>query len=64
MEVVTAQPPDNVPEGLLKANKLAKIPTFEGADGYTLHECIAIAVYGTSARFSVAVHSHPPYFRG
>ncbi|KAB2571425.1 Translation elongation factor [Lasiodiplodia theobromae] len=48
IEVVTATPPDNVPEGLRKANALAKIPTFEGADGYTLHECIAIAVYVTS----------------
>ncbi|OJD30753.1 elongation factor 1-gamma [Diplodia corticola] len=48
IEVVTAQPPESIPEGLLKANKLGKIPTFEGADGYTLHECIAIAVYVTS----------------
>ena len=29
----------------LKLNKLGKVPTFEGADGFVLTECIAIAVY-------------------
>jgi hypothetical protein len=29
----------------LKLNKLGKVPTFEGADGFVLSECIAIAVY-------------------
>ncbi|KAL2162789.1 hypothetical protein VTH06DRAFT_6625 [Thermothelomyces fergusii] len=32
----------------LKANALHKIPTFVGADGFVLTECIAIAVYVTS----------------
>lgn len=32
----------------LKYNKLAKVPTFVGADGYVLTECIAIAIYVTS----------------
>lgn len=32
----------------LKYNKLGKVPTFVGADGYVLSECIAIAIYGTS----------------
>jgi len=31
----------------LKANPLSKVPTFVGADGYVLSECIAIAIYGT-----------------
>jgi elongation factor 1-gamma len=31
----------------LKYNKLSKVPTFVGADGYVLSECIAIAIYGT-----------------
>ena len=31
----------------LKLNKLGKIPSFVGADGYELTECIAIAIYGT-----------------
>jgi glutathione S-transferase len=29
----------------LKLNKLGKVPTFVGADGYTLHEAVAIAIY-------------------
>lgn len=29
----------------LKINSLGKIPTFVGADGYTLTESLAIAVY-------------------
>jgi len=32
----------------LKYNKLSKVPTFVGADGYVLSECIAIAIYVTS----------------
>lgn len=28
-----------------KLNKLGRIPTFEGSDGYILSECIAIAIY-------------------
>lgn len=44
VEVDTTAPP---PE-LSAANPLAKVPTFVGADGYTLSECIAIAIYITS----------------
>ena len=29
-----------------RLNKLGKIPTFEGSDGYVLSEAIAIAIYG------------------
>lgn len=32
----------------LKLNKLGKVPTFEGADGFVLSEAIAIAVYRES----------------
>ncbi|GAO17042.1 hypothetical protein UVI_02021840 [Ustilaginoidea virens] len=32
----------------LKANGLGKIPTFVGEDGFTLSECIAVAIYVTS----------------
>lgn len=32
----------------LKVNPLSKVPTFAGADGYTLTECMAIAIYITS----------------
>ena len=31
-----------------KLNKLGKVPTFEGSDGYILTECIAIAIYSMS----------------
>jgi len=34
----------------LKYNPLSKVPTFVGADGYVLSECIAIAVYGTCSK--------------
>ena len=39
------EPAKGVSTEYLKLNKLGKIPTFEGADGYVLSECIAIAVY-------------------
>ena len=29
----------------LKINKLGRVPSFVGADGYELTECIAIAIY-------------------
>ncbi|PSS02452.1 hypothetical protein BD289DRAFT_449745 [Coniella lustricola] len=32
----------------LKLNKLGKVPTFQGEDGYTLYESMAIAIYITS----------------
>lgn len=35
-------------EEYVKYNPLSKVPTFVGADGYVLSECIAIAVYITS----------------
>ncbi|CCC10092.1 hypothetical protein SMACR_02671 [Sordaria macrospora] len=35
-------------EDYKKVNPLAKVPTFVGADGYTLYECIAIAIYVAS----------------
>jgi elongation factor 1-gamma len=33
----------------LAYNKLGKVPTFVGADGYVLTECIAIAIYSRSS---------------
>ncbi|KAK3359774.1 hypothetical protein B0T25DRAFT_564756 [Lasiosphaeria hispida] len=38
----------NPTEEYLTYNPLSKVPTFVGADGYVLSECIAIAVYVTS----------------
>jgi elongation factor 1-gamma len=47
LEVVNTDPSTAGSE-YLKYNKLGKVPTFVGADGYVLHECIAIAIYVTS----------------
>ncbi|KAK5630693.1 hypothetical protein RRF57_006408 [Xylaria bambusicola] len=44
VEVDPAKPSDE----LLKANKLGKVPTFIGSDGYVLSETIAINIYITS----------------
>ncbi|KAG9233723.1 putative elongation factor 1-gamma 2 [Amylocarpus encephaloides] len=48
IEVVEIEPAKGVSADYLKINKLGKVPTFVGADGYTLHESIAIAIYITS----------------
>lgn len=42
----------------LKLNKLGKVPSFVGADGYELTESIAIAIYGTP--FPPLKHSSQP----
>jgi elongation factor 1-gamma len=55
LEWVETVPSDGVTTEYLKLNKLGKVPTFEGADGYVLSECIAIAVYCESL--------HMPYAR-
>ena len=48
LEIVETEPAKGVSAEYLKLNPLGKVPTFVGADGYTLHECIAIAIYSTS----------------
>lgn len=45
IELVETEPAKGVSTEYLKLNKLGKVPTFEGADGFVLSECIAIAVY-------------------
>jgi hypothetical protein len=45
IEFVDTEPAKGVSTEYLKLNKLGKVPTFEGADGFVLTECIAIAVY-------------------
>ncbi|PZC87467.1 elongation factor 1-gamma [Pyrenophora tritici-repentis] len=45
IEFVETEPAKGVSTEYLKLNKLGKVPTFEGADGFVLSECIAIAVY-------------------
>ena len=45
LEIVNTSPAKGLSPEYLKINKLGKVPTFVGADGYILHECIAISVY-------------------
>ncbi|KAF2124828.1 hypothetical protein P153DRAFT_301715 [Dothidotthia symphoricarpi CBS 119687] len=45
VEFVETEPAKGVPAEYLKLNKLGKVPTFEGADGFVLSESVAIAVY-------------------
>lgn len=52
LEIVHTEPAKGVSTEYLKLNKLGKVPTFEGADGYVLTECMAIAIYRT-------YHVHP-----
>ncbi|KAG0648505.1 Elongation factor 1-gamma 2 [Hyphodiscus hymeniophilus] len=48
LEIVETEPAKGLSSEYLSLNKLGKVPTFVGADGYTLHECVAIAIYITS----------------
>ncbi|KAK5128791.1 hypothetical protein LTR85_000124 [Meristemomyces frigidus] len=48
LESVHTEPAKGVSDDYRKLNKLGKVPTFEGADGYILSECMAIAIYITS----------------
>ena len=45
LEIIDTDPVKGISPDYFKINKLGKIPTFVGADGYTLHEAIAIAIY-------------------
>jgi len=45
----------NLSPDFLRANKLGKVPTFVGADGYVLSECIAIAIYIASQNEKTAL---------
>jgi elongation factor 1-gamma len=45
VELVETSPSEGVSAEYLKLNKLGKVPTFEGADGFVLSESVAIAVY-------------------
>jgi len=55
IELVKTEPSNGVSTDYLKLNKLGKVPTFEGADGYVLSECIAIAIYLTSQNEKTAL---------
>jgi len=48
IEIVNTEPEKGVSTDYLLLNKLGKVPTFQGSDGYILSECIAVAIYLTS----------------
>ncbi|KAL7267849.1 elongation factor EF-1 gamma subunit [Rhizina undulata] len=48
IEIVHEEPGKGVSAEYLKINPLGKVPTFQGADGFVLSECIAIAIYLTA----------------
>lgn len=47
LEEVETIPGTGISSDYLKINKLGKVPSFVGSDGYVLTEAIAIAIYGT-----------------
>jgi elongation factor 1-gamma len=57
LEIVETATGENAPADYLKINKLGKIPTFVGSDGYILTEAIAIAIYGQSFRSPLGARS-------
>ncbi|KAF8534615.1 hypothetical protein BDD12DRAFT_859535 [Trichophaea hybrida] len=48
VELVHEEPAKGVSAEYLKINPQGKVPTFQGADGFVLNECIAIAIYFTA----------------
>lgn len=55
IEFVDTEPAKGVSSDYVKLNKLGKVPTFEGADGFVLSESMAIAVY--CKRFHPSPHA-------
>lgn len=47
LDFVETEPAKGVSEDYVKINKLSQVPSFVGADGFTLTELIAIAIYCT-----------------
>jgi hypothetical protein len=57
LEFVHTEPAKGVSADYKKLNRLGKVPTFEGADGYVLFEAIAIAIYSKSHAFNMYAKS-------
>lgn len=57
LEFVNTDVINGVDADFLKVNPLGKIPTFVGADGFVLSECIAIAIYSTYTSTSLCLHA-------
>ena len=48
LDIVHTEPAKGLTNDYLKINKLGKVPSFVGQDGYELTEAIAIAIYSKS----------------
>lgn len=53
IEFVHTEPAKGVSDDYKLINKLGLVPSFVGADNFTLTECIAIAIYRKSAACSL-----------
>lgn len=59
IEQVHTEPAKGVSDDYRLLNKLGKVPTFQGADGYVLSECVAIAIYRKSAPLEIVGRGGP-----
>jgi hypothetical protein len=65
LDLVHTEPAKGVSDDYRLLNKLGKVPTFEGSDGYILTECMAIAIYreyiSSYSRLLMMNHPHSIY---
>lgn len=57
IENVETIPEKGVSDDYKLLNKLGRVPTFQGSDGYVLTEAIAIAIYRMSASRSITQYA-------
>lgn len=58
LDLVHTEPSKGVSNDYKLLNKLGRVPTFVGSDGYVLTESIAIAIYRTSSQRPTASPSN------
>lgn len=61
IDLVHTNPNEGVSDDYRKLNRLGRIPTFQGSDGYILTEVMAIAIYRT---FHPSSNSHAVHTGG
>ena len=57
LDIVETVPANGVSQDYLKINHLGRIPSFVGADGYTLTESMAIAIYSSLAQLCAITYT-------
>lgn len=60
LDIVEVDTTNPTPE-YLKLNKLGKVPTFVGEDGFALYECMAIAIFSKPSPYPSRPFTIPPY---